>query len=92
MLDQDKKNKVAQELAAHQQQMQGGGLGLSQGTRRILQERQRHTIKAGQAAAAMTASGLLNQVTHHIPAAALTVFSISQQGRPSCRRVPLLDP
>ena len=60
---QDKKSKVAQELAAHKQQMRGGGLALSQGTRRILQERQRHTLKASQAAAAMTASGLLNQVT-----------------------------
>ena len=62
---QDKKSKVAQELAAHQQQMRAGGLALSQGTRRILQERQRHTMKASQAAAAMTASGLLNQVRHH---------------------------
>ncbi len=60
---QEKKSKVAQELAAHQQQMRAGGLSLSQGTRRILQERQRHTMKASQAAAAMTASGLLNQVT-----------------------------
>jgi len=42
--------------------MQGGGCTLSQGTRRILQERQRHSLKASQAAAAMGASGLLNQV------------------------------
>ena len=42
--------------------MQGGGCSLSHGTRRILQERQRHSLKASQAAAAMAASGLLNQV------------------------------
>jgi len=59
---QEKKSKIAQELAAHKQQMQGGGCTLSQGTRRILQERQRHSLKASQAAAAMAASGLLNQV------------------------------
>jgi len=59
---QEKKSKIAQELAAHKQQMQGGGCTLSQGTRRILQERQRHSLKASQAAAAMGASGLLNQV------------------------------
>ncbi|KAL0040299.1 hypothetical protein WJX77_002656 [Trebouxia sp. C0004] len=58
---EDKKSKIAQELAAHKQQMQGGGCTLSQGTRRILQERQRHSLKASQAAAAMGASGLLNQ-------------------------------
>lgn len=59
---QEKKNKIALELTAHQQQMRAGGSSLSQGTRRILQERQRHTMKASQAAAAMAASGLLNQV------------------------------
>lgn len=59
---QEKKSKIAQELAASQQQMRGGGCSLSQGSRRILQERQRHTLKASQAAAAMAASGLLNQV------------------------------
>ena len=59
---QEKKSKIAQELAATQQQMRGGGCSLSQGSRRILQERQRHTLKASQAAAAMAASGLLNQV------------------------------
>lgn len=61
-LFQEKNNKIAQELTAHQQQMRTGGSSLSQGTRRILQERQRHTMKASQAAAAMAASGLLNQV------------------------------
>ena len=62
VVKQEKKSKVAQELAAHQQQMRSGGLALSQGTRRILQERQRHALKASQAAAAMSQAGLLNQV------------------------------
>lgn len=53
---------MEQEVAAHQQKMRAGGLALSQGTRRILQERERHARKAGQAAAAITASGILDQV------------------------------
>ena len=63
---QDKKSKVEHELIAHQQKMRAGGLALSQGTRRILQERERHARKAGQAAAAITASAMLDQVRHHL--------------------------
>lgn len=59
---QEKKSKVEQELAAHQQQMRAGSLPISQGSRKILEERQRHAAKAGQAAAALTASGLLDKV------------------------------
>ena len=86
---QDKKSKVAQELAAHKEQMRGGGLALSQGTRRILQERQRHTLKASQAAAAMTASGLLNQVTtrQHLSPACFILVCCALRCCPLCRAV-----
>ena len=66
MVMQEKKSKVEQELAAHKQQMRAGSLPVSQGSRKILQERQRHAAKAGQAAAALTASGLLDQVSSHV--------------------------
>ena len=66
--------------------MRGGGLALSQGTRRILQERQRHTLKASQAAAAMTASGLLNQVRYLTPAC----FTLASSARSLPGGIPVL--
>ena len=66
-------------MAAHQQKMRAGGLALSQGTRRILQERERHARKAGQAAAALTASSILDPVSGVDPFDDAKVLHVTSQ-------------